>query len=277
MFDVSDPKTLKFAAFIAGLTLMYTAETIFTDRMWEDSRAKRLSFHVVLAALNTAVVRLVLVLVPLMYFARYLHHQGWGIVSYLGVSGVSEIALTVLVFDLLDYWWHRWNHRLPFLWRFHKVHHTDTHCDSTTALRFHFGELILSFLFKGAGIAIWGPSVWAFVIFEICVTAASQFHHSNLDFPDTVEHGLRTVIVTPRFHVSHHTVSRRTGNNNFATIFILWDHLFGTYRKPDREEMQYLGLPYGRDTDLSLKDALTRPLQKDEIESGDFSEVKQKQ
>jgi sterol desaturase/sphingolipid hydroxylase (fatty acid hydroxylase superfamily) len=65
--------------------------------------------------------------------------------------------------------------------------------------------------------------------------------------------------VTPRFHTSHHTVSRRTGDANFATIFILWDRLFGTYREPDPKEMEALGLVEGRDNYLSFPAWLVEP------------------
>jgi len=97
------------------------------------------------------------------------------------------------------------------------------------------------------------------VAFEIAVSLASQFHHSNIDFPDRWERLLRLFIVTPRFHTSHHTVSWRTGDANFATIFIIWDHLFGTYQQPDEEEMRELGLAEGRDDYLSFVTWLTEP------------------
>ncbi|MDZ7844361.1 MAG: sterol desaturase family protein [Anaerolineales bacterium] len=145
------------------------------------------------------------------------------------------------------------------LWRFHKVHHVDTHVDVTTALRFHPGELFISFFVKLLWIAAWGPSLVGFAVFEICVSLASQFHHSNIDFPERWERRLRLFIVTPRFHTSHHTVSRRTGDANFATIFIVWDRLFGTYREPDPREMRELGLAEGRGDYLSFGTWLAEP------------------
>ena len=170
-----------------------------------------------------------------------------------------RIIASVIVLDLFDYVWHRLNHRVGTLWRFHKVHHVDTHVDVTTALRFHPGELFISAFAKALWIVIWGPSLWGFAAFEISISLAAQFHHSNIDFPRPVERVLRLFIVTPRFHTSHHTVARRTGDANFATIFILWDRIFGTYREPDDREMQTLGLPEGRDDYLSFQAWLTQP------------------
>jgi len=177
----------------------------------------------------------------------------------LSLTPISAILLTIITLDLFDYWWHRFNHRIHLLWRFHKVHHVDTHVDVTTSLRFHPGELMLSAAVKATWILLLGPSLWAFALFETSITLAAQFHHSNIDLPDPSESLIRKVFVTPRYHAAHHTVSQRTGNANFSTIFIFWDKLFNTYRLPDYEEMKYLGLKKGRDTYLSFTKTLIAP------------------
>ena len=177
----------------------------------------------------------------------------------LGIEGYPEVIASIVILDMFDYWWHRFNHRVPLLWRFHKVHHVDTHVDVTTSLRFHPGELMISAFLKALWILMLGPSILAFAMFESATTLAAQFHHTNIDFPDSVETPLRKIIVTPRYHASHHTVTPRTGNENFATILIFWDKLFGTYRIPDYEEMKTLGLKIGRDTYLSFTTTLKAP------------------
>ncbi|MDZ7828873.1 MAG: sterol desaturase family protein [Halofilum sp. (in: g-proteobacteria)] len=249
---------LKLPIFLAGFALFFLVESLSAERPWQAPRGERLRVHAAMAVFNTVVLRLVL-LAPFLYWADYVAGQGWGLAPLLGYSGIGGIVATVIVLDMFDYWWHRFNHRFGFLWRFHKVHHVDTHVDVTTALRFHPGELFISFFVKLIWIVIWGPSLVAFAVFEISVSLASQFHHSNIDFPDRVERYLRLFIVTPRFHASHHTVSRRTGDANFATIFIVWDRLFGTYEEPDPEEMKELGLAEGREDYLSFMTWLTEP------------------
>lgn len=251
----------KLWIFLAGFALFFVVESWFGARPWEAPRSKRLGVHAAIAIFNTAVLRLIL-LAPFLYWSDYLTELEWGLSSWLGYAGVGGMVATVIVFDFFDYWWHRFNHRFGLLWRFHKVHHVDTHVDVTTALRFHPGELFISFFVKASWIAIWGPSVAAFALFEISVSLASQFHHSNIDFPDRWERVLRLVIVTPRFHTSHHTVTRRTGDANFATVLIVWDRLFGTYREPDDLEMRKLGLAEGRDNYLSFWAWLTEPLRR---------------
>jgi sterol desaturase/sphingolipid hydroxylase (fatty acid hydroxylase superfamily) len=100
---------------------------------------------------------------------------------------------------------------------------------------------------------LWGPSLSAFMIFEAGITAYSQFHHSDIDFPDAVEEKLRWIHMTPRVHASHHTVSLRTRDANYSTIFSLWDRVFGTFQEPDSQEIKQLGLPEGREDVLSYK------------------------
>ena len=109
-------------------------ETVAPARRWHEPRWRRLAFHVGVATLNTVLIR-VLAYVPFLLWLVYVEEQGWGLSRWLGLVGWTEIVLSVAVLDLLDYVWHRANHRVRFLWRFHKAHHADTSVDVTTALR----------------------------------------------------------------------------------------------------------------------------------------------
>ncbi len=175
-----------------------------------------------------------------------------------------EIVLSLIVLDALDYFWHRANHRIPFLWRFHKAHHADVEMDVTTALRFHPGELFLSAFAKASWILIWGPTAIAWFVFEGLISFCAQFHHSNIDFPDVVERWLSKIIVTPRFHTSHHLVDRQYGDANFSTIFSFWDPLFKSYNQgPLGSQSQLavdaIGLPEARDSSLSFRSLFVEP------------------
>ena len=253
------PTILNTAVFICGLTFMFSAETFRPKRPWETPRPKRFLFHASLALINAACVAL-LTSSPALLFANWVRAKGFGAAPAIGLAGPAEWLASFIVLDMFDYWWHRFNHTIPFLWRFHKVHHVDTHVDATTSIRFHPGELIISSLIvKPAWIFLWGPSALGLLFFEMGLTLSAQFHHSNIDFPDRIESAVRKMIVTPRFHASHHTVSKRTREANFSAVFIFWDKIFGTYREVDAEEMKTLGLPKGRNTYLSLKMALIGP------------------
>ena len=246
-----DLDTGKLVVFLGGLLFFLGIETLAPKRSWSESRLKRFLFHIGIAALNTVLIRL-LIYVPLLLWIVFVEQQGWGISRWLGLTGWLELAMSLVVLDLFDYFWHRANHRVTFLWRFHKAHHADTAMDVTTALRFHPGELIISALAKALWIAIWGPTAIAWFFFEAMVSLCAQFHHSNIDFPDRIERVISAIIVTPRFHASHHAVDRRYGDSNFSTIFSLWDNLFNSYQRPENDDSanrteNALGLPEARD------------------------------
>lgn len=253
----------RLVVFLGGLSFFILIETIFPARAWRGSRVKRIVFHTVVAALNTVFIRVVLY-VPFLLWVVYVEQQGWGISRWLGLDGWFEIILSLLVLDLFDYVWHRVNHRIPFLWRLHKAHHADNEMDVTTALRFHPGELIMSSLAKALWVLIWGPTMIAWFVFEGLISLCAQFHHSNIDLPDPVERILSRIIVTPRFHTSHHVVDRQYGDANFSTIFSFWDPLFGSYsqvpRGPDGQLADdAIGLPEARDLTLSFRAWVTEP------------------
>lgn len=253
-----DINLFRLTVFLTGLGVMGLLETLFPCRPWQDKRSRRFGFHLGLSVFNNLILRLPAFL-PLMYLNALAYDRGFGLLSMFELSAGAHILISLVIMDMLDYWWHRFNHRIPVLWRFHKVHHVDTHVDITTSLRFHPGELFLSTFVKASWILLLAPSVWAFVIFESAITLFAQFHHSNIDLGDRGERIVRSVIVTPRFHAAHHTVSQRTGDANFSTIFIFWDKLFGSYNEPDFEEMKLLGLEGGRETYLSFGSTLAAP------------------
>ena len=255
MLDGIDPERLRLAVFLGGLLSFGLVETLWPARRWDLSRPRRWAAHASLALFNTLLLRLT-VATPLVAWAVWVRAKGWGLAPALGLSGWVEVAASVVALDLIDYWWHRFNHEWPFLWRFHRVHHADTHVDVTTALRFHFGELLLSAGAKALWILAWGPSVWGFALFEAGISLYAQFHHANFELPGRVERVARWVHLTPRLHASHHTVSLRTRDANFATIFSVWDRLFGSFQEPDDAELRRLGLETGREDCLSPK-ALT--------------------
>ncbi len=237
--------------FFGMLGLMLLMESVIPARPWHDSRWKRLGFHGVITVLNQILMRLIFV-PPLLLLASTVHERGWGLGPALGVKGWVDVAATLVLFDFFDYWMHRWHHRVPLLWRVHRTHHYDTHVDVSTTLRFHILEFASSTVFKASWILIWGPSLFAFAVFEAAITFYAMFHHSNIRL-GSLERFVRWVHMTPHLHAGHHTATLRTRDNNYSTIFLWWDRLFGTLVEPNDEELKTLGLPEGRHSDLSLK------------------------
>ncbi len=143
-------------------------------------------------------------------------------------SGPLGLALDLLLLDFWIYWWHRANHQVPLLWRFHEVHHLDHVLDTTSAVRFHFGELLLSTGVRAVVIVGVGIPWTSVLVFELLVLVSALFHHSNLALPGWLERRLSWIVVTPSIHWVHHHAVRRDTDSNYATILSLWDPLFGT-------------------------------------------------
>lgn len=143
-------------------------------------------------------------------------------------SGWVGLAVDLVLLDGLIYWWHRANHEIPFLWRFHEIHHLDRFLDATSAVRFHFGEVLLSAAARAVIIILLDVPISSVIAFETLLLAATIFHHSNLRLPDGLERALARIVVTPSIHWVHHHRVRRDTDSNYATILSLWDRLFAS-------------------------------------------------
>jgi sterol desaturase/sphingolipid hydroxylase (fatty acid hydroxylase superfamily) len=150
------------------------------------------------------------------------------------LSGWTGFVFDLLLLDGLTYWWHRANHTVPWLWRFHAVHHLDRFLDVTSAVRFHLGEVAMSAVVRAAMIAAAAMPLSSVLVCESLLLAAKAFHHSNLRLPPRLEAAIARVIVTPSIHWVHHDAMRRADRDaNYATILSLWDPLFRS-RAPGR-------------------------------------------
>ncbi len=168
-----------------------------------------------------------------------------------------------LIMDYTNYLWHRLNHRVPFLWRFHLVHHTDVDLDVSTALRFHFGELIGSVFFRGGFAFLSGATPLTVLLYEILFEAETQFHHSNWKLPYEFEKRLNKIIVTPRMHGIHHSNLKHETDSNYSVIFSAWDRIHNTLdlNKPQHEIV--IGVPsYSNPKELTSEFLLKLPFTK---------------
>ena len=256
------PILLRTAIFLTGLTAMLLGERVAPYAPSEQKKSFRLLFHLGVSVANSVLLYFIMT-GPILATLSLTGSHDLGLGRQLGLDGWIEIVATVIAFDFWDYWMHRANHQVPFLWRFHKAHHSDMEIDVTTSARFHLGELVISNSVKCLMILAWGPSLAGLVTFDILLTACSQFHHSNLSLPAWLQDPLEKVIVTPRMHRCHHALHVKCVNTNFATILSVWDRLGKSYHfAQDRREMMQIGLikPRGAAT-MQLAPFLLTPVQ----------------
>lgn len=214
-----------------------------------------------LAIAAVAGVSIALAQTPLVLpVTRLVERQRIGLLKLVAMPVPVETALAVILLDYTLYVWHYLTHTNNFLWRFHEAHHTDLDLSATTAIRFHFGELLLSMPFRAAQVMLIGVSPRSFSIWQKLTTAQILFHHSNLRLPIGLERWLSKVIVTPRMHGIHHSKVRRETDSNWGTIFSVFDRLHGTLRLDIPQQKLSIGVPaYEHPDEVTVWKTLTLP------------------
>ena len=209
--------------------VLFLLESRFQLRKRVQGRWKRVFINFIVSLPAFALLRILLM--PAMVWLA-VQNQSWQVgLNYLFEAPAAvKAVISFLLLDYSNYIWHILLHKLPILWRFHLVHHTDLDLDITTAFRFHFGELIGSVVFRGAAILLTGVSPVMVLIYEIVFEAATQFHHSNTKLPLRFEKLLNLLIVTPRMHGIHHSMIKKERDTNYAVIFSFWDRIHRTVK-----------------------------------------------
>lgn len=180
---------------------------------------------------------------PFVIFPITLYAVGWSFDrGSVWQSIWYGILLDIVILDLWIYWWHRANHRIPWLWRFHQVHHLDQWLDVTSAVRFHFGEVLLSALVRGGVIVCLGIPLVSIIIFETLVLLSAGFHHSNLRLSVKVEQLLSKLMITPSIHWVHHHNIQIDTDSNYGTLFSFWDRLFSSQSESKRDANMVIGV-----------------------------------
>lgn len=159
-----------------------------------------------------------------------------------------SLVFDVFILDMFLYWWHRWVHEIPFFWRFHEVHHLDEHLDTTSAVRFHFGEIFFATLIRVCVIIVFAVPFTSVLLFETLVLGFTLFHHSNAALPTKFEAILSRLVITPSIHWVHHHALRKDTDSNYGTIFSFWDRLFGTNNLAKRTKNMKIGVENSKDT-----------------------------
>jgi sterol desaturase/sphingolipid hydroxylase (fatty acid hydroxylase superfamily) len=162
----------------------------------------------------------------------------------------ENLIIDLLLLDAWIYVWHRLNHQVPLLWRFHEVHHLDETLDASSGLRFHFGEVLLSSVARAGIIIALAVPLKHVVIFEVVLAVAALFHHSNLRLPAWLEKPLSYVIVTPSIHWVHHHAMRADTDSNYATVLSVWDHIFRSRSPTQRDPVMKIGVEQQQDQPL---------------------------
>jgi sterol desaturase/sphingolipid hydroxylase (fatty acid hydroxylase superfamily) len=247
---------LTLAAFAVGLLWLEHRRSL---RRVGDSKLKRDVRNLAVAGLAAVVVKLIEVPVALA-IARANAEKHSGLLQNIATPDWSKTAAAILLLDYTLYIWHRLTHRVPLLWRFHRVHHIDREMDASTALRFHFGEITISVAFRAIQIRLIGASPEMYMSWQTILILCILFHHSNVRLPLSWERRLAMVLVTPRLHAIHHSVAVEEVNSNWSSGLTIWDWLHGTLRTRVAQDSIVIGVPGFRgDRDQELGNLLVHP------------------
>lgn len=177
--------------------------------------------------------------------ASWVTEHQWGILWLFSLPDWAFALGALLMLDLIGAWLVHWvQHVVPFLWRFHLIHHTDREVDTTTANRHHPGESIVRASFTLLAVWVSGAPFWMVMLYQSLSVILSQFNHANLALPPALDRALSWIIVSPNMHKVHHHYQLPLTDTNYGNIFAIWDRIFGTFVEVKNPQE----LVYGIDT-----------------------------
>lgn len=241
--------TIRLSAFAGIFLTMALLEIALPRKKRVLGRGKRWFTNISLVIVDTLALRLVMPILAV-GMADYAAGRGWGLLALIDLPLWAEIIIAFLLLDMLIYAQHIAFHKIPILWRFHKVHHADRDLDVTSGARFHPVESVISMAYKLVCIALIGPAAVAVFLFEAVLNAASMFNHANVRLPLKLDRAVRLFIVTPDMHRVHHSIIERETNSNYSFFLTLWDRMFRTYTaQPEKgHDGMTIGLPEYQDS-----------------------------
>lgn len=222
-----DSNTLKTIFYWAGVSIFLALELRFSYRNNSVSKLKRWMTNLPLSVINGLIYYFIYfsVITEIMIKAK---SQQLGLLNSVAMPDWLKIVFGILILDFTLYVWHRLNHVVPILWRFHRIHHSDMNMDVSTASRFHIGELLMSGLLRMMVVYSFGIFFIIYMLFEIMVNLSIQFHHSSIKINPIFEKFWLLFFVPPSMHRVHHSVKIKERNANYGVLFSFWDRFLGT-------------------------------------------------
>ena len=242
--------------------LLLALESVLPLRRPKHAKMRRLVINLCFSAfaflVGVSVVRPVA-----LGLATWTSEQPFGLLHLVAAPSAVHVVAGFLMMDLTFYYWHRANHVVPLLWRFHNVHHLDPDLDVSTSFRFHFVEILYSTGFRALQVGALGIGPATYVAYEFFFQLATMFHHSNINLPIRVERLLNKLIVTPRMHGVHHSIVKDETNSNYSVIFRWWDVVNRSLRLGIPQSHIDIGVAgYRQPEDNRLLDLLELPFRK---------------
>jgi len=231
---------LMYGAFFGTLIVLAVLELGLARSERGVARGRRWPVNGLLTVLNI----LTLGIIPIsgLAAAEWARANGWGALNMVELPLAAVLVAGFLVRSLVSYVIHVAMHKIPLLWRIHRVHHTDTAVDVSTTVRFHPLEFVISVPIVIAAVTAAGVPPWVIMLSELFDAVMAVFSHANLRLPGGLERVLPGVLVTPAMHRVHHSSAQPETDSNYGATLSIWDRLFGTFRRKSGPELTAMEL-----------------------------------
>ena len=237
--------TFRLLSFATIFLVMTGLEAWLPRRTRRFERIQRWPTNIGILITDYLAVAAVTFLIPITatIAALWSEANGWGLFNIVSWPVWLEWLIAFVVLDFVIWGQHVVTHKIPALWRIHRVHHTDEDLDASTAVRFHPLEIVLSIFVKAGAVVLLGAPALLVVLFETLVNGSALFNHANFKIPVSIDRWLRYLLVTPDMHRIHHSVQMEETNSNYGFALSIWDRLFGVY--VDQPEKGHDGMILG--------------------------------
>ena len=240
-FNTLEHRPLDRLAFLAGsiLILWFIEGGIPLIKLrYQKGRGRHAAINFAFTLVHLVTHALLAVFVVLI--SDWCMNHDFGVVNWLNLPVWAVVVAGVLSMDFFGGWLvHIAEHKVPFFWRMHIVHHTDNKVDVTTGLRHHPFEAVFRWIFFMGGIIVMGLPMYAIMIGQTFMSMFTMFSHANIRLPKWLNNAMKYVFITPDAHKVHHHWKQPFTDSNYGTALSIWDRMFGTYRELDTDQIKY--------------------------------------
>ncbi len=235
----SIPSSHRSAILVGGLAFFWMIESAIPLFRFRYEKWKHAALNIFFT-LTTVLVNLSLAFILLLA-------ADWAVGNEFGLFFLMPempfwlyLLFGLMIMDLISAWFAHWiQHRVRWMWKFHLIHHTDTHIDTTSANRHHPGESVIRFFFTVLAVLVLGAPMWMVLLYQSLSVVLSQFNHANISLPLWLDRAISWFIISPDMHKVHHHYVLPYTDSNYGNIFSIWDRLFGTFMTLDRDKLIY--------------------------------------
>lgn len=234
-FIRSQFEPLQYAAFFGVFFLFALLETRAPRDEAPAQRTWRWPTNWILTIVNIVVTSAMPV--TMIAAADYAHANSIGLLNAIELPLAAAFTIGFLGRGFISWGTHHLNHKVPFLWAIHRVHHADTRLDVSTTVRFHPLEFVFTTPLALAGTVALGIPALPLLIYELMDASITVFSHANVRLPWWIDRPLSLFIVTPDVHRVHHSSAQPETDSNYGAVLTIWDRLLGTYRRKPVEDL----------------------------------------